>query len=275
MCDEVLDVLYDPAFDQGEPAANGTPEPTSMDWHVSSATHQAIEAADKAAIDLIENQTLGFHKTAYGKAAIKQFGVSPDSWAQMIVQLAYLRLVGGKQRRRGGTYEAATTRKFYKGRTETIRVVTSESDAWAESMDDANVDDVEKKKLFDAAVQKHLQLARNGGNAQGIDRHLFGLKMLVQKGEEMPVVFSDPLVARSSYWVLSTSAIFSKHFPVYGWGEVVPDGFGVAYVTGFDDRLQFTITSRKEMPNAKFCGEIAKAAVDLYDLHTSLTKAKL
>jgi len=142
-------------------------------------------------------------------------------------------------------------------------------------MDDASVDDVERKKLFNAATQKHLQLARQGGNAQGVDRHMFGLKMLVRKGEEMPSLFSDPLVARSSYWVLSTSAIYSKHFLVYGWGEVVPDGFGIAYVTGFDDRLQFTITSRKEMPNAKLCDEISKAAVDLYDLHASLRKAKL
>lgn len=220
MCDEVLDLLHDPAFDQGEPSVNGPPMPTPMDWHISAATQRAIEAADKAAIDLIESQTLGFHKTIYGKTAIKNFGVSPDSWAQMVMQLAYLRLVGGKQHRRGGTYEAATTRKFYKGRTETIRVVTSEADAWAESMDDASVDDVERKKLFDAAALKHLQLARNGGNAQGVDRHLFGLKMLVMKGEEMPSLFLDPLVARSSYWVLSTSAINAKHFVVYGWGEV-------------------------------------------------------
>jgi hypothetical protein len=36
----------------------------------------------------------------------------------------------------------------------------------------------------------------------------------------MPAVFKDPLVVRSSHWVLSTSAISAKHFPVYGWGEV-------------------------------------------------------
>lgn len=31
----------------------------------------------------------------------------------------------------------------------------------------------------------------------------------------------------------------------------------------FIDRLQFTITSRKEMPNAEFVKEIAKAAEDI------------
>ena len=50
-------------------------------------------------------------------------------------------------------------------------------------------------------------------------------------------LFNDPLFQRSKKWVLSTSAIFSKHFLVYGWGEVVPDGFGVAYMTGYDGEI--------------------------------------
>jgi hypothetical protein len=33
------------------------------------------------------------------------------------------------------------------------------------------------------------------------------------------------------------------------------------------DRLQFTVTSRKEMPNARFVKQIAKAADDLHALH--------
>ncbi|KAI0730657.1 hypothetical protein C8Q76DRAFT_335535 [Earliella scabrosa] len=45
-----------------------------------------------------------------------------------------------------------------------------------------------------------------------------------------------------------------RNFGPYGWGEgVVPDGSGVAYTSGFDDFLQFTVTSRTEMPNVEFC----------------------
>ena len=36
------------------------------------------------------------------------------------------------------------------------------------------------------------------------------MKKALREGEEMPEIFTDPLVARSSYWVLSTSAIFSE-----------------------------------------------------------------
>jgi carnitine O-acetyltransferase len=44
----------------------------------------------------------------------------------------------------------------------------------------------------------------------------------------------------------------------------------VLELISFLDRLQYTITSRKEMPNAPFCEEIAKAAEDLYQLHADI-----
>jgi carnitine O-acetyltransferase len=266
LCDEVLDNLASSDFDHGVASSSDSPPtPTPLDWHISTATSQAILTANAAALDLINSQSLSYYLTSYGKDEIKKFGVSPDSWAQMIVQLAYRRSIGNEQRK-GGTYEAATTRKFYKGRTEAIRVVSSESDAWFKSMNDPTASDADKKELFDLAAKKHIALAKTCGAAQGIDRHLLGLKLLAGS-EKMPTLFSDPVFMRSSYWVLSTSAIFSKHFNEYGWGEVVPDGFGVAYMTGHNDRIQYTLTSRTEMPNAKFIGEIARAAKDLYDLH--------
>ncbi|KAK7056386.1 hypothetical protein VNI00_002940 [Paramarasmius palmivorus] len=270
LCDEVLDMIASPDFDRGTGSAAVKPEP--LDWEVSAKTKQAIEKANEAARALISSQELGFYETPYGKNAIKKFGVSPDSWAQMIVQLAYRRLLDKKGwKRNGGTYEAATTRKFYKGRTEAIRVVTSESDAWVRSMvSDASKE--ERKRLFGLAAKRHVELAKMCGSGNGIDRHLLGLKKVLGQGEEAPALFSDPVFTRSSYWVLSTSAVFSKHFDVYGWGEVVPDGFGVAYMTGFNDKLMYTITSRTEMPNAEFVQEIAKAADDLYKLHADGTE---
>jgi carnitine O-acetyltransferase len=39
------------------------------------------------------------------------------------------------------------------------------------------------------------------------------------------------------------------------------------------DWLQFTVTSRKELPNEQFVQEIAKAAEDLYALHRQVAQA--
>ncbi|KIY71910.1 acyltransferase ChoActase/COT/CPT [Cylindrobasidium torrendii FP15055 ss-10] len=267
MCDDVLNWIADPKWDHGTPSgASYTPK--AMEWEMTPVIINAIDKANGAARKLIQDQELSYYLTAYGKAAIKKFGVSPDSWAQMLIQLAYRRLIGDAQRT-GGTYEAATTRKFWKGRTEAIRVVTKESDAFIAAMDDPSKTKDERKALLAAAAKKHIGLAKAAGSGQGIDRHIYGLKKLVQEGEDAPELFSDPVLARSTNWVLSTSAVFSAHFPVYGWGEVVPDGFGVAYMTGYDDRLQFTVTSRTEMPNKKFVEELARAADDLYALFDS------
>lgn len=86
---------------------------------------------------------------------------------------------------------------------------------------------------------------------EGVDRHMLGwlicslqvhqlisyrspgLRLSKPSSLSAPALFTDPLYTRSSHWTLSTSAIFSSRLGVYGWGEVVPDGFGVAYMTGF------------------------------------------
>lgn len=47
-----------------------------------------------------------------------------------------------------------------------------------------------------------------------------GLRKVLKEGESVPEIFEDPLMKRASHWVLSTSALFSKHLREYGWGEV-------------------------------------------------------
>jgi carnitine O-acetyltransferase len=260
MCDEVLDWLADPTFDLGTPSASPLPEPEPLDFVIDDTTRTAIDKASKAAYELADSQSMSYHLTSYGKAAIKKFRVSPDSWAQMIIQLAYARLLRARGlKREGGTYEAATTRRYWKGRTETIRVVTSQSDAFVSAMDDPHVSCEDRKQLFDAAAKAHIALAKAAGTGEGVDRHMLGepplsswrvscmltskrgLKLCLKEGEPVPELYNDPLYKRSGNWVLSTSAIFSDHFPVYGWGEVVPEGFGVAYMTGYDGTFKLNI----------------------------------
>lgn len=234
MCDQVVRMIKDPAFDQG--SETSTAIPVALDFHVTPQTERAIKDATAAAFELVDSQTMSFHLTKYGKAAIKKFQTSPDSWAQMVIQLAYARLLRSLGRlRQGGTYESAATRRFYKGRTEVIRSVSSESDAFVESMLDPHAPWSKRKALFREAARKHIEIAKAAGSAQGVDRHILGLKKMMEKDEVGTVaLFDDPVFKRSQHWVLSTSAVFSGIFEAYGWGEVVPDGFGVAYMTGFD-----------------------------------------
>lgn len=66
----------------------------------------------------------------YGKLEIQNLKCHPDSYVQMCLQLAYVSLHG----KPAPCYETATTRKFYKGRTETVRSCTTECLEWVASM---------------------------------------------------------------------------------------------------------------------------------------------
>lgn len=144
LCDELLQFLADPKSDfQLSPSASVVATPKTLDFDLTSIPeiHEAISKSQQFLRDLASSQSLSFLRTSYGKAAIKSFGVGPDGWAQMVVQVAYARLAerfGGENGRVTpwpvGTYEAATTRKFYKGRTETIRVVSDECVAFVRAM---------------------------------------------------------------------------------------------------------------------------------------------
>ena len=93
---------------------------------------------------------------------------------QMCFQLAYY-LTHDKP---AGTYEAAQTRRFQLGRTETVRILTTESLDFVKSMLDDSVPAAEKLARFQRAVKQHGQDMRKASNGLGIDRHLFGLKMI-------------------------------------------------------------------------------------------------
>lgn len=144
LCDELLGFIADPKSDfqlSPSPPIVASPEPLDFDLTSTPEIHRAISKAQQFLHDLASSQSLSFLRTNYGKAAIKSFGVGPDGWAQMVVQVAYARLAarfGGENGRVTpwpvGTYEAATTRKFYKGRTETIRVVSNECVAFVRAM---------------------------------------------------------------------------------------------------------------------------------------------
>ncbi|KIO21980.1 hypothetical protein M407DRAFT_28466 [Tulasnella calospora MUT 4182] len=278
MLDRMLSAIKSPDFDHGntDNQVLHLSPPSLLEWKTTPSIQNAIASARKAAGANIGKQDMGMTSTSYGRDAVKKFGFSPDAWAQMIIQLAYHRLVAATsphksgRRRNGGTYEAASTRGFLKGRTETIRTVSEESMAWCDSMENSNASEEERKRLLKAATKRHGEDATKAVKAMGIDRHLFGLQSVLKPGEDVPELFKDPLFVRAKSWIVSTSAIFSPHFTRgYGWGQVMPNGFGVAYMTGFPDELKFTVTSQKDQPNAQFVRELEKAAEDLRSLFES------
>ncbi|KAG6003358.1 hypothetical protein E4U21_002100 [Claviceps maximensis] len=249
------------------------PEPQVLQFDITPPIRAEIDRAVKDFHTVIKQHQLAVQAyQAYGKGLIKQFKCSPDAYVQMIIQLAYYKM-HGKNR---PTYESATTRRFQLGRTETCRTVSDESVAWCVSMSDFTQNDKTKIELFRKAVDAHLEYISAASDGKGVDRHLFGLKKLIQKGEETPSIYKDPSFAYSSSWYLSTSQLSSEFFNGYGWSQVIDDGFGIAYMIN-ENSINFNIVS-KNLGSDRMSYYLNEAAGEMRDLlmpTISAAKAKL
>jgi carnitine O-acetyltransferase len=111
-------------------------KPTQLSFETSSEIDKAIKTATSKFDTNISNVDLRVVSyEAYGKNLVKTFGVSPDAYAQMAIQLAYFKMYGVCR----ATYESAQTKKYRYGRTETCRSVSVESVAWVKAMQDPNL----------------------------------------------------------------------------------------------------------------------------------------
>ncbi|KAJ2009203.1 Carnitine O-acetyltransferase mitochondrial [Coemansia thaxteri] len=219
-----------------------------------------------ATVDSRELSTLVFD--SFGKEQIKQMKVSPDAFVQMAMQLAYYR----KFRHVPPTYESASTKSYLRGRTETSRSVSQHSAEWCRMM----VDHPETTGLYaksehlKQAIVQQSQYTALCAKGAGIDRHLLGLQYAVRPDEPLPEVFADSAFIGSRHWKLSTSQISDPILEAYGWGEVVDDGFGIAYRID-NDALHFNVVSQR-LGSARLCQYFSDALMDMRFLLTNAHK---
>ena len=90
-----------------------------------------IKESLDVATELVNDVDLHIYvNDSFGKGLIKKCKLSPDSFIQMALQLAYFRDIG----RHHLTYEASMTRLFKEGRTETVRACSIESTEFVKTM---------------------------------------------------------------------------------------------------------------------------------------------
>lgn len=192
-------------------------EPELLHWHLDARILRAIETASVKIEKLnstIEMAVLEFHH--FGKAFCKRHNLTPDSFVQMAIQLAFYRLHGHPT----PVYETGHTRLFYHGRTETVRTCSIESIRWCKAMcghhdhgnspdgDEENDDTAaaasaahgeagagafetapdasmhgsrqarRRMKLLRQAIAAHGVTIKAAMTGEGIDRHLMGLQIL-------------------------------------------------------------------------------------------------
>ncbi|KAG0241985.1 Carnitine O-acetyltransferase mitochondrial, partial [Mortierella sp. GBA43] len=247
--------------------ASALDKPEQLRFMSSPALDTAIANAHTYFKTTVEaHQMVPTEFKGYGKGLIKAFKMSPDAYVQMALQLAYFRMHGELV----GTYESAATRKYRHGRTETIRSCSKESKAFCDAMDNPEVGLKAKAAACRAAVSRHAQYTAWAVDGQAVDRHLLGLRLIRKPEEQVPAMFTDPVFVRSCRWRLSTSQISDDCFIAYGWGEVVPDGYGCAYMVK-ETELYFCVTSHG-LGSKEFGQHIASALEDMRHMFEDVRK---
>ncbi|KAI1953138.1 Carnitine O-acetyltransferase mitochondrial [Ophidiomyces ophidiicola] len=260
--DYVNNLIFNNRLDYSNPSIRSNlPEPQPINFKVDSAVLEDIATAQKDFTNVIAKHELRVQAfQAYGKGLIKKFKCSPDAYVQMLIQLAYFKMYGKNR----PTYESASTRKFKQGRTETTRTVSDESVAFCKAHCDPAASREEVAKLFRAALAAHTKYIADASIGKGVDRHLFGLKQLIQKGEKVPALYQDPAYGYSGSWYLSTSQLSSEYFNGYGWSQVIDDGFGIAYMIN-ENSIQFNIVS-KRLGSERMSFYLNEAACEVRDV---------
>uniref|UniRef100_A0A1E1X2A9 Putative carnitine o-acyltransferase cpt2/yat1 n=1 Tax=Amblyomma aureolatum TaxID=187763 RepID=A0A1E1X2A9_9ACAR len=214
---------------QGPPQSSKAADnvPRKLEFHLSEDTTKDIEKAHSSLSRLTADLDLFIYKYGgYGKEFIKSCKLSPDSYIQMAMQLAYYKI----HRAPGATYESASTRKFIHGRTETIRSTSSESLEFCKAFESSETKLPAKVECLRKAVQNHKDYTNLAINGCGVDRLLFGLKMIAIENEiPVPDIYKDAAYKISTEFKISSSQVATQCDAVMFYGPLVKDGYGCCY----------------------------------------------
>ncbi|CUG71609.1 carnitine O-acetyltransferase, putative, partial [Bodo saltans] len=169
-------------------------------------------------------------------------------------QLTYYRLFG----RNDATYEAASTRAFLHGRTETVRSVTRAAADFCHVVCSGCSHLFDAQEALRAAAAEHVRLMTAAKHGLGIDRHFFGLERIARRPSKrsfavkhrVPSLFEDPVFRKQKHWNMSTSHCGSTSLNMFGFGPVVLDGLGLGYMI-FNEEIHVVVTCKSQRYVAK------------------------
>ncbi|XP_061530027.1 peroxisomal carnitine O-octanoyltransferase-like isoform X1 [Phycodurus eques] len=256
---------------KGSDRVRPMPLPEELVFTVDQKVLSDISHAKRQYIETAQDLQIVCHAfTGFGKSEIKKKKLHPDTFVQLAMQLSYCRM----HKKAGSCYETAMTRRFYHGRTETMRPCTSEAVSWCKAMMDPTCEIHDKRKAMLQAFNKHNKLMTEGQEGNGFDRHLLGLYLIAKEaGHPTPALYTDPLYAKSGgggNFVLSSSMV--GYTSVMGAAApMVHHGYGFFYRIN-DDRIVITITawkSSRQTDAATLFNNFSNSMHDMFHLATT------
>ncbi|KAE9412900.1 hypothetical protein Angca_006239 [Angiostrongylus cantonensis] len=217
--------------------------PKLLEFDLGPRECDAIETAERNFNILKQSFRVNLVKfEGYGNDLARKLNLYMDTVVQIALQLAFLRTHGSF----APIYETASTRKFYHGRTETVRGCTHEMVAFGQAIIDGKSKE-EQQQLFFAAYEEHNRLMDECMDGRGIDRHLYGLRKTLENfrnsgslSTNTPEIFTDEawkVSGGDGNYLLSTSfsGYMAENDEVGFYGFVTamrPDGYGTFYRIG-------------------------------------------
>lgn len=261
--DHVLDYCKDP--DTVRAPMIPLPLPKKLYFYITPEIKWDIEHA-KQNLDILVNDLdiSCFTYRNFGKDFPKKHGISPDSFVQMALQLAYFRMY----KELCSACETVSLRNFHLGRTDVVRSSSTDSLEFVESMDNEKMEANQKVAALRRAIDCHSAYTDMALKGLAIDRHLLGLKLqAIEEGLSVPEIFMDTSFAVATHWRLSTGQVSARADCVMCFGPMEPDGYGVWY-NPLEDHINFSVSAFNccEETNAEWFSKSLETA--LSDLHS-------
>ncbi|XP_055075233.1 carnitine O-acetyltransferase b [Misgurnus anguillicaudatus] len=216
------------------------PMPKKLYFYINPEIKWDIEMA-KQNLDILINDLdiKCFNFQRFGKEFSKQLKLSPNSFIQVAIQLAYYRVHSEVC----AACDIASLRMFRGGRTDYIRSPTNQMLTFIQAFDDDTVSRETKVELLREAVDAYSILTEQALMGEGIDRHLLGLKLqAIEEGLSVPRLFMDTAYGLATHWKLRTGQVPTNTDSVMCFGPLVPDGYAVCY-NPQQDHVHFSITA--------------------------------
>lgn len=226
------------------------------------------EAALGDAVNADDTHILEYDK--FGKLYIVGNKMSPDAIVQMSIILGYYRLYGEVV----NSYEPVLTKKFFHGRTESMRSTTKKAAELCKIWTNRFSTKDEKLNALRESTKYHSKLVKESSQGMGVDRHLYALKCIAEKNElPIPAIFQSDGWKTMNHTILSTSNCGNPALRLFGFGPVTPDGFGVGYIIK-DSRIQYSISS-KHRQTKRFAHAIRQTLDEIAEFLGPLTSQSL
>lgn len=163
---------------------------------------------------------------SYFKTNLK--GLSKDAIMQFLLQYGQYKAFSSLR----SIYEAVDMREYQYGRTECVRSISCESLDFIKSLENNDVDAYYKLKI---AENEHKNRIKNCKIGEGVDRHLYGLYLMVNQLEENDRIeahdfFNDISYKKISESFLSTTSLgYNDYMGYLLFTPVIAKGFGINY----------------------------------------------